>query len=83
MTIFTAGRNGWIGDTHYLAVQFTLEGTFTPTGGTPEPVEETQTWGNGRGLDNPDAITCTATFEESDDDGTFVADAEVIAVPVP
>lgn len=80
--IFTAGRNGWIGDTQYHAVSFSLEGTFTPTGGEPEPVFFSKTWANGRGADDADAINCTQHIDETDDTGRFVADAEVTAVPV-
>jgi hypothetical protein len=81
-TIFTAGRNGWVGDTQYHAVTFSVEGTFTPTGGEPEPVSFSKTWANGRGADSPEAITCTQEINESGPDGTFVAHAEVTAVPV-
>ena len=80
--IFTAGRNGWIGDTQYHAVSFSFEGTFTPTGGAPEPVSFSKTWANGKGADDPDAITCTQDIDETDDTGHFVAHGEVTAVPV-
>ena len=46
--IVTAGRNGWIDDTKYHAVTFTIEGSFTPTGGTPEPFSESKTWAGAR-----------------------------------
>jgi hypothetical protein len=80
--IVTAGRNGWIGDTKYHAVTFSIEGTFTPTGGTPEPFSEFKTWAGGKDTNNPDLITCTADVSETDETGTFVAHFEVTAVPV-
>ena len=43
--ITTAGRNGWIDGVKYKAVEFSLSGTFTPPGGTPEPVDEFKQWG--------------------------------------
>ena len=43
-TIFTAGRNGWIDGVKYHAVSFSIEGTFTPTGGEPQPVSDTKVW---------------------------------------
>jgi hypothetical protein len=80
--IITAGRNGWIGDTKYHAVTFSIEGTFTPTGGTPEPFSEFKTWAGGKDANNPDLITCTADVSETDETGTFEAHIEVTAVPV-
>jgi hypothetical protein len=80
-TIFTAGRNGWIDGVKYHAVSFSLEGTFTPTGGEPQPVTETKVWGGGKDLGRPDAITCTADVTEESDEGLFEAHIEVIAVP--
>ena len=80
--IVTAGRNGWIGDTKYHAVTFSIEGTFTPTGGTPEPFSESKIWAGGKDTNNPDLITCTADVSETDETGTFVAHFEVTAVPV-
>ncbi len=85
VTIFVAGRSGWIGDTHYLASSFTFEGTFTPSDGSePQTVTQSKNWGPadiGR-----DAITCTMhieeTEEETEEDGTFVGDATIIAFPV-
>ena len=42
-----------------------------------------KTYGNGRGLDSPNAITCTQHIEETvPGEGTFVADGFVIAIPV-
>ena len=79
--IVTAGRNGWIDETKYHAVTFSAEGTFTPTGGTPEPFSETKTWAMGKDANSPDLITCTADFSESDETGTFEAHFEVTAVP--
>jgi hypothetical protein len=80
--IVTAGRNGWIDGTKYHAVTFSVEGTFTPTGGTPEPFSETKTWAGGKDANNPDLITCTADVSETDETGTFEARFEVTAVPV-
>ncbi len=64
VTIYTAGRNGWIDGVLYKAASFTVVGTFTPTGGEPEPFTETQTWGGGRS--GPGEITCTQHFEETE-----------------
>ena len=80
--IVTAGRNGWIDDTKYQAVTFSIEGTFTPTGGTPEPFSESKTWAGGKDTNNPDLITCTSDVSETDETGTFEAHFEVTAVPV-
>ena len=80
--IVTAGRNGWIDDTKYHAVSFTIEGSFTPTGGAPEPFSESKTWAGGRDASSADLITCTADVSETDETGTFEAHFEVTAVPV-
>jgi hypothetical protein len=80
--IVTAGRNGWIDDTKYHAVTFSIEATFTPTGGTPEPFSEFKTWAGGKDAESPDLITCTADFSETDETGTFEAHFEVTAVLV-
>jgi hypothetical protein len=80
--IVTAGRNGWIDDTKYHAVTFSVEGTFTPTGGTPEPFSESKTWAAGKDANSPDLITCTSDVSETDETGTFEAHFEVTAVPV-
>ena len=80
--IVTAGRNGWIGDAKYHAVTFSVEGTFTPVGGTPEPFSESKTWAGGKDADSPDLVTCTADVSETDETGTFEAHIEVTAVPV-
>ena len=80
-TIFTAGRNGWVDGVKYQAVSFSIEGTFTPTGGDPQPVSDTKVWGGGKDLSNPDAITCTANVSEQNEEGLFEAVIEVIAVP--
>ena len=80
--IVTAGRNGWIDDTKYHAVTFSIEATFTPTGGTPQPFTESKTWAGGKDTNNPDLITCTADVSETDETGTFEAHIEVTAVPV-
>jgi hypothetical protein len=80
--IVTAGRNGWIDDTKYHAVTFSIEGSFTPTGGTPEPFSEFKTWAGGKDTSSPDLITCTSDVSETDETGTFEANFEVTAVPV-
>jgi hypothetical protein len=80
-TIFTAGRNGWVDGVKYQAVSFSIEGTFTPTDGDPQPVSETKVWAGGKDLGDPDAITCTADVFEEGDEGVFEAVIEVIAVP--
>ena len=80
-TIFTAGRNGWIDGVKYQAVSSSVEGTLTPPGGEPEPVNETKVWGGGKELGNPDAITCTAEVSAATEDGLLEIQIEVIAVP--
>jgi hypothetical protein len=80
--IVTAGRNGWIDGTQYHAVTFSIEGSFTPTGGTPEPFSEFKTWAGGMDANSPDLITCTADVSETDETGTFAAHFEVTAVPL-
>jgi hypothetical protein len=80
--IVTAGRNGWIDDARYKAVTFSIEGTFTPTGGTPQPVSESKTWAGGKDVNSPDLVTCTVDFSETDETGTFEAHVEITAVPV-
>jgi hypothetical protein len=80
-TIFTAGRNGWVDGVKYQAVSFSIEGTFTPSGGEPQPFSETKVWGGGKDLGDPSAITCTADVSEESDEGVFEAHIEVIAVP--
>ena len=80
--IVTAGRNGWIDDTKYHAVTFSIEGTFTPTGGTPQPFTESKTWAGGKDANSPDLITCTSDFSETDETGTVEAHVEITAVPV-
>ena len=80
--IVTAGRNGWIDDTKYHAVTFSIEGTFTPVGGTPEPFSESKTWANGKDANSPDLVTCTQDISETDETGTFEAHLVITAVPV-
>ena len=79
-TIFTAGRNGWINGVHYQAASFTVAGTFTPTGGDPEPFTDAKVWGGGR--TRAGTITCTQHVVETSPEGTVVYDAQVIAFPV-
>jgi hypothetical protein len=78
--IVTAGRNGWVGDTQYHAVTFSIRGLFTPTGGTAQPVVEDKQWAGGEA--GADAITCTMHVDDTSPDGHFVADFRVTAVPV-
>jgi hypothetical protein len=75
VVIFTAGRNGWIGDTHYQAIEFSFEGTFTPAVG--DPVEESfeQSWPAKGG----ETISCTQDITETNEEGTFVGHGEVTA----
>ena len=74
--IVTAGRNGWIDGVKYKALELTIVGTFTPTGGTPQPFTEFKQWaGGGTG------ITCTMHVDQTDDEGHFVGDFNVVAVP--
>ena len=81
-TIFVRSRNGWVGDTLYHAVSVSVEGIFTPTGGEPQPVSFFKEWGNGRGADSPEAITCIQQLNDILPDGTFVGQQTAVAVPV-
>jgi hypothetical protein len=82
VVIVTAGRNGWVDDARYKAVTFFIEGTFTPTGGTPEPFSDSKTWAGGKDVNRPDLVTCTQDFSGTDVDGTFEVHVEITAVPV-
>ena len=76
VVIFTAGRNGWIGDAHYQAIEFSFEGTFTPAGGGPvEEFSFEKSWPSTGG----ETISCTQDFTETNDEGTFVGHGEVTA----
>ena len=79
--IVTAGRNGWIGGVKYQAATFSVEGTFTPVGGTPEPFSDSKTWAGGKDANSPDLITCTSDFTETDETGTAEGRIEITAVP--
>ena len=76
--IFTAGRNGWIDDTHYQAIEFSFEGTFTPTGGDPVQESFEQSWPSKGG----ETIFCTQDISETNEEGTFVGHGEVTAEAV-
>jgi hypothetical protein len=80
--IVTAGRNGWVDDARFKAVTFSIEGTFTPTGGTPQPFSDSKTWAGGKDVNSPDLVTCTQDFSDTDETGTFEAHIEITAVPV-
>jgi hypothetical protein len=62
-----------------IPFSFDFEGTFTPTGGDPQPISFSSVKGNG-GPANGTYDTCT--FEESDSDasGTFEATGTVVAL---
>jgi len=79
--ITTAGRNGWIEGQKYRAVEFSIVGSFTPTGGTSDPVNEHKVWAGGKDLGSDDAVTCTMHVDDTSPDGHFIADFEVTAVP--
>jgi hypothetical protein len=77
----TSGRQGWIGDTLYLARSVHFEGTFTPAdGGEPQTEVDDKTYGGGPA---GDVITCTSSFTETDETGTFTGEVLVTAVRVP
>ena len=80
-TIFTAGRNGWVDGVHYHAVSFSIEGTFTPTGGEPEPFSESKTWGWREVRTRRDHLH-TALRGVRTSTGFVVFDAQVTAFPV-
>ena len=65
----------------YHAVTFSIEGTFTPVGGTPEPVSDSKTWAGGKDANSHDLITCTSDFTETDETGTVEGSIEITAVP--
>ena len=79
--ILTAGRNGWVGGVKFKAMEFSIVGSFDPTGPAPaEPFTEFKQWAGGA-TGSADEITCTAHVDETDAEGRFVADFTVIAVP--
>ena len=79
VVIFTAGRNGWVGDTHYHAIEFSFEGTFTPAGGgLAEEFSFEKSWPAKGG----ETVTCTQDITETDESGTFVGHGEVTAETV-
>ena len=77
----TGGRQGWIGDTLYLARSVHFEGTFTPAGGG-EPRRRSTTRPTGASPAG-DVITCTSSFTETDETGTFTGEILVTAARVP
>jgi hypothetical protein len=75
--IAVAGRSGWIDGVHYLAHNLVVEGTFDPAGPAPaEPFTDTQ-WMSGR----TGGLECTATFTETNEEGTATATATLNAIP--
>ena len=83
VVIAEAGRNGWVDGVHYQAVYIEFVGVFTPVGGgEPESESEQKFYGNRSNLVHPEAIRCDLHVEETSDEGTFVGDGHVIAIPV-
>ena len=74
--ITVTGRVGRIDGQKYLAHNFSIVGTFTPTGGEPIDVSE-EKWTTGA-----EGIDCTMEVEETDEEGTFSAVFSVTAVPI-
>ena len=74
--ITVSGRVGRIDGDMYLAHNFSIEGTFTPTGGEPIDVSE-EKWTTGA-----EGIDCTMDVTETDEEGTFSAVFSVTAVPI-
>ena len=51
--IVTAGRNGWIDDTKYHAVTFSIEGTLHANWWNTRAVQRVQDLGRGQGRQQP------------------------------
>jgi hypothetical protein len=73
-------RMGWIGDALYQAVSIEATGTFTPTGGEPQPIGFSQTWGHGP---PGELIHCSGELQEVAPEGTYMVTLEAWIVPVP
>jgi hypothetical protein len=63
----TSGASAWVNNTHYLLLRLT--GTFTPTGGTPQPF--TKAYGHKTGFGQ--TYTCTGTHTQAMGTLTFTA----------
>jgi len=75
------GRSGYLNGVQYLATEFNISGTFTPSDGSePQTFSEIKTWGNGPAGEE---VACEAHGEETSPEGTFVADFVITAVKVP
>ena len=74
--VFPPGENevpGWTLDGRmFLVSRLEINGTFTPTGGSPVLFTESKTWGNRTGLGT--VYTCTFHEEFTEPDGTAVID---------
>ena len=75
--IVTAGRNGWIGDTHYQAVSFRPPARSLPPEGRRSRSPSSS---SGPVARLAGAITCTMHVDDVSPDGHFVADFRVTAV---
>jgi len=74
--IVVAGRSGWIDGVHYHAHNIVVEGTFTPTGGEPEPFTDTE-WTSGR----TGGLECFQDFTFTDEGGTATGTITLNAIP--
>jgi hypothetical protein len=78
--IVTAGRNGWIDGVRWQAMEFTVTGVATPTGGAPETINDHKEWAGGA-TGAADEVTCVQAINDSGDEGTFIGQVEVIIRP--
>jgi len=82
IVIAANGRTGYLDGVHYIANEFHGRFTFDPS----DPAEETQTdsfdkvWPDYSGSGTE--VTCTATFSDTDETGTFSGTFTVVAEPL-
>ena len=68
-------------NTVLIPFSFDIEGTFTPPGGTPQPISFTQEKGHGNAAPpNGSYDTCTFQMSDTGPDGTFEATGTVVAL---
>jgi hypothetical protein len=79
-TIVTAGRNGWIDGVRWQAMEFTVSGVATPTGGAPEQINDHKEWAGGA-TGAAEEVTCVQPINDSGEEGTFIGRVEVIIRP--
>jgi hypothetical protein len=79
-SIVTAGRNGWIDGVRWQAMEFTVTGVATPTGGTPEQISDHKEWAGGA-TGAAEEVTCVQPINDNGPEGTFIGSVSVIIRP--